>query len=72
MLAYPHSQNILVSVKINTDYHVNGLVDNMVFLLDLVVDSVQKYHGVDGLQRPLLPLPGNGQDLVDDVSDRVA
>ena len=29
MFADPHPQDILAAVKINTDYHVNGFVDNM-------------------------------------------
>lgn len=35
-----------------------------------IVDGIQKYHGVDGLQRPLLPLFGDGQNLVRDSADR--
>ena len=36
----------------------------------MIVDGIQKYHGVDGLQRPLLPLLGDGQNLVCDSADR--
>ena len=33
------------------------------------MDGIQKYHGVDRLQRPLLPLFGDGQDLGGDPAD---
>ena len=51
---------------------IDGLLHNLALTADVIMDGVQKHHHIDGLQRPLLPLPGNGQDLVDDVSDRVA
>ena len=37
---------------------------------DMIVDGIQKYHGVDGFQRPLLPLFGDGQNLVHDTANR--
>ena len=36
----------------------------------IVVDCIQKYHGIDRFQRPLLPLPGDRQNLVRDPADR--
>ena len=56
----------------NTLNEIDGLLHNLALTADVIMDGVQKHHHIDGLQRPLLPLPGNGQDLVDDVSDRVA
>lgn len=67
MFTDPHAQNILVAVKIDTNYQVNSLVDNMTFLLDLVVDGIQKHHSVSSLQRPGLPFPDKRYDLVGDV-----
>ena len=36
----------------------------------MIVDGIQKYHGVDRLQWPLLPLFDDGQDLIGDPADR--
>lgn len=62
MFANLHAQNVLVAVKINADYYVHSLVDNMAFLLNLVVDCVQEHHSVSPLQRPGLPFPNERHD----------
>ena len=36
---------------------------------DVEVDRIQKYHGIDTLQGPLLPLFGLRQDLIRDSAD---
>ena len=35
----------------------------------MIVDGIQKYHSVDGAQRPLLQLFGDGQNLVRNTAD---
>ncbi len=63
VLADPHAQHVLVTVQVNPDDHVGCFVDNCSILLDLKVNGVQEYHGVHALQRTVLPLFDQGNDL---------
>ena len=56
VLADPHSQNILPTIKINTDGDIDGLLYDLAFAADMVVNRIQKNNRINGLQRPLLPL----------------
>lgn len=60
----PHSQNIFSSVQIDPNGNVDGLLHNLAFTTNMVVDGVQKDHCIDGLQRPLLPPFGDGKNLI--------
>ena len=62
----PHAQNVFPAVQINADGYVHGFLHDLALAADMVVDGIQKYYGVDALQRPLLPLPYDGQNLVRD------
>ena len=62
----PHTQNVLPAVQVNANSDVYRLLHDLALAADMVVDRVQKHYGVDPLQRPLLPLPHDGQDLVRD------
>ncbi len=62
----PHTQNVLPAVQVNANSDVYRLLHDLALAADMVVDRVQKHYGVDPLQRPLLPLPHDGQNLVRD------
>src|SRR5699024_4616491 len=66
VFADPHPQNIFPAVQIDANGNVNGLLHDLALAADVVVNGVQEHHRIDGLQRPLLPLFGNGKDLVCD------
>ena len=53
----PHAQNVFPAVQINAYGDVHRLLHDLTLAADMVVDGIQKYYGVDALQRPLLPLP---------------
>lgn len=57
----PYAKYVLVAVQINANGDVNRLLHNLSFTADMVVDGIQENHGADGLQWPLLPLPGDGK-----------
>ena len=56
VLADPYPQNILPTIKINTDGDIDGLLYDLSFAADMVVNRIQKNNRINGLQRPLLPL----------------
>ena len=60
----PHTQYILAPVQVDAYDDVRRLLHNLSLAADMVMDGVQKYHRIDGLRRPLLPLFGDGKDLV--------
>ena len=60
----PHAKNVFPAIQIDSNGDVHCFLHDLSFAADLVVDGIQKNHGVDGLQGPLLPLSGDGQDLV--------
>ncbi len=66
IFADPHPQNIFSAVQIYANGNVNGLLHDLALAADMVVNGVQEHHRIDGLQRPLLPLLGDGKDLVCD------
>ena len=49
---------------------IHSLLYDLPLAADMVVDGIQKYHRIDSLQRPLLPLFGHRQDLVRNPADR--
>ena len=59
----PHAQNVFPAVQVNAYGDVYRLLHDLTLAADMVVDRVQKYYGVDALQRPLLPLPYDGRIL---------
>ena len=62
----PHTQNVFPAVQVNAYGDVYRLLHDLALAADMVVERVQKYHRIDALQRPLLPLPYDGQNLVRD------
>ena len=66
----PHAQDIFSAIQIDANGNIYCFLHDLPFTADMVVDGIQKHNGVDGLQRPLLPLFGNGEDLVRDPADR--
>ena len=60
------SSDALPTVQIDANGNVNGLLHDLPLAADVVVNSIQEHHRIDGLQRPLLPLFGDGKDLVRD------
>ena len=70
VLADPHSQNILPTIKINTDGDIDGLLYDLAFAADMVVNRIQKNNRINGLQRPLLPLFRYGKDFICDTAYR--
>ena len=69
VFAYPHTENVLPAVQIDTNGNVNCLFNDLSLAADVEMDGVQKYDRVDALQRPLLPFFCHGQDLVRDSAD---
>ena len=69
VFACPHAQNIFPATQIDPNGNVHRFLHDLSFAADMVVDGIQKYHGVDGFQRPLLPLLGDGQDIVRNSAD---
>ena len=63
IFAYPHAQYIFPAIQINAYGNIHRFLYDLPLAADMVVDGIQKYHGVDGLQRPLLPLFGPGRIL---------
>ena len=70
VFANPHPQDVFPAIQVDANGDVHGFLHNLSFAADMVVDGIQKHNGVDGLQRSLLPLFSNGQDLVRDPADR--
>ena len=66
VFANPHPQNIFPAIQVDPDGNVDCFLHNLPFAADMVVNGIQKYHSVDRFQRPLLPLFGDGQNLVRD------
>ena len=65
----PHAQDIFSTLQIDANGDVHCLLYNPPFTPDVEVDRIQKYHGIDTLQGPLLPLFGLRQDLIRDSAD---
>lgn len=59
----PHSQDIFPSIEIDTNGDIDCFFDNLPFASDMVVDGIQKYHLIDGLQWPLLPFFCDGKNF---------
>lgn len=49
------------AIQIDANDNIYHFLRDLSFAANMVLDGVQKYHGIDGLQRPLFPLFGNGQ-----------
>ena len=60
----PHAENIFFAVQVDSYGDVDGLLHNLAFAPDMVVNGIQKYHRIDALQRPLLPFFYDGKDLI--------
>ena len=59
-----------MAIQINANGDIHRLLHNLSFTADMVMDGVQENHSVDGLQRPLLPLPGDGwANFIGDPAD---
>lgn len=61
-----HAQDIFPAIQIDTNGNVYCFLHNLPFAADVVVDGIQKHHRIDGLQRPLLSLFGDGKNLIRD------
>ena len=70
VFANQRAQDIFPAIQIDPDGNVYCFLHNLPFAADMVVDCSPKYHGIDRFQRPLLPLVGDGQNLVRDPADR--
>ncbi len=57
-------------VQINADRDINGLLYNLAFAADMVVNRIQKNNCINGLQRPLLSLFRCGKDFICDTAYR--
>ena len=53
IFAYPHARYILPTIQIEAYGNIHRLLYNLPLAADMVVDGNQKYHRIDGLQRPL-------------------
>ena len=51
-------------VQINADRDINGLLYDLAFAADMVVNRIQKNNRINGLQRSLLPLFRCGKDYL--------
>ena len=49
VFAYPHTQNVLLAVQIDTNGNVNCLFNDLSLAADVEVDGVQKYNRIDAL-----------------------
>ena len=70
IFANPHPQDIFPAIQVDSNGDVQRFLRDLPFAADMIVNGIQKYHDVDGLQRPLLPLFGDGQNLVSDSANR--
>ena len=61
-----HPQDVFPAIQVDSNGNVHRFLHDLPFAADMIVDSIKKNHGVDGLQRPLRPLFGDGQNLVCD------
>ena len=59
----PHAQDIFPAIQIDANGNIYCFLHDLPFTADMVVDGIQKHNGVDGLQRPLLPLFAMGRIL---------
>ena len=66
----PHTRDIFPGIQVDTNSNAHRFLHDLPFATDMVVDGIQKDHGADGFQRPLLPVFGDGQNLVGDLADR--
>lgn len=69
VLADPHAQYVFVPVEVDADDHVCCLVHDRAVLLHLEMDGIQEDNGIHSLQRAVLPLLNQRDDLVRDVGD---
>ena len=56
IFANPHPQDVFPAVQVDSNGNVHCFLHDLPFAADMIVDGIQKDYGVDGLQRPLLPL----------------
>ena len=56
-----HMLRTYPAIQIDANDNIYHFLRDLSFAANMVLDGVQKYHGIDGLQRPLFPLFGNGQ-----------
>ena len=63
IFANPHLQDIFPAIQIDTNGNIHCFLHELSYAAHMVVDGIQKYHSVDGLQRSLLPLFADGQDF---------
>ena len=55
IFTYPHTENVLPAVHINTYGYVYSLLDDLSLAADMIVYSVEKYNCVYAFKRSLLP-----------------
>ena len=56
IFANPHPQDVFPAIQVDPNGDVHCFLHDLPFAADMVVDSIQKCYGVDGLQGALLPL----------------
>ncbi len=66
----PQSQHFFPALQIDSQRHVNGAVFHPAFVAHFYVESVQKHHTVERLQRPVLPGTSLFHDSVSDIADQ--
>ena len=70
VFAYPHDQVLFPVIQVDTNGNVHCFLHDLTFAAGMILDGIQKYHSIDGLQRTLLPLFCDRQNLVRDSADR--
>lgn len=65
----PHSQDVFSAIQVDSNGNIHRFLHDLPFAADMIVDGIQKYHGIDGFQGPLLPLFCDGQNLICDSAD---
>ena len=69
IFTYPHTENVLPAVHINTYGYVYSLPDNLSLATDMIVYSVEKYNCVYAFKRSLLPFLRYREHFIGDTAD---
>ncbi len=67
----PKPEHVLLAVWIERQRHIDGLVLDQAFVTDFDPQCVEKHHGIDRIERPVLPLTDLVKDRVGDPTDEV-
>ncbi len=70
VFSYPHAERILVTVQVDADDQVGSLVHNGPVLFDFEVNCIQEYDGVYALERSILPLLDQRENLIRHIGNK--